>query len=87
MGVELLHSTTSANTLDRPGQRLPEPIRRLWPTLATEPSYPVFSGLLTLGFRLSLLLEDPRMETLTVRALASLETQRGVLDRETRSGR
>jgi glycosyltransferase involved in cell wall biosynthesis len=87
VGVELLHSTTSANTLDRPGQRLPEPIRRLWPTLATEPSYPVFSGLLTLGFRLSLLLEDPRMETLTVRALASLETQRGVLDRETRFGR
>jgi hypothetical protein len=87
VGVELLHSTTSANTLDRPGATasgadpaaLADARGRAVVSPSSAASWP-------LGFRLSLLLDDPRMETLAVRALASLETQRGVLEGRSGSG-
>lgn len=64
---------------ERVGRSLPLALRHVWPFLARDPAFPVFSRLLALCFRVAVRARDLRFETLAVRALASLETQRGVL--------
>jgi hypothetical protein len=79
VGKELNDGGGTANTLDRPGQGLPRPLRRLLPVLASDPLFDLVAGALAVGFRLAVGVRSLGLQTLAARGIGSLETQRGVL--------
>jgi glycosyltransferase involved in cell wall biosynthesis len=80
VGHHLTDRPGTANTLDRPGQGLPRPLRRVLPLLASPPLFRPVAGALAAGFWIGVLVGSLSLQTLTARGVGSLETQRGVLD-------
>jgi glycosyltransferase involved in cell wall biosynthesis len=80
VGHDLTDRTGTANTLDRPGQRLPRPVRRVLPVLAFPPLFRLVVAVLTAGFWIGVVVGSITLQTFTARGVGSLETQRGVLD-------
>jgi len=82
LGPELVRDARGSEVEDAVGQGLPPSLRRLWPVLAREPLFALVVMVLSGVFRLGVGLRWLRLETLAARAIGSLETQRGVLERE-----
>lgn len=80
VGHDLTDPTGTANTPDRPGQRLPRPVRRLLPILASPPLFRLIAAVLAAGFWIGVLVGSLPLQTLAARGVGSLETQRGVSD-------
>ena len=80
VGHDLTDRTGTANTLDRPGQGLPRPVRRVLAILASPPLFRLLAGVLAAGFWIGVLVGSISLQTLTARGVGSLETQRGVSD-------
>lgn len=66
---------------DAVGMGLPAPIRRLWPWLARDPLFGPVCALLRGLFTVALRERHLGLEVAAARALGSIETMRGVLDR------
>jgi glycosyltransferase involved in cell wall biosynthesis len=81
LGGDLVQGSAGSRPEEGVGVGLPRPVRRAWPYLARDPAFgPVtaaLSGLFALGVRTRTL----AVEAFAARALGSLETMRGVLDR------
>jgi glycosyltransferase involved in cell wall biosynthesis len=81
LGAELVARASGSEVEDEVGRSLPAPVRRVWPHLARDPLFApltrAFTGLFALGVRSGSL----RLETISARAVGSLDTMRGVLDR------
>jgi hypothetical protein len=60
---------------------LPRPLRRIWPRLAADPLFRPLTGALTAAFKAGVVLRALPLEVQSARAIGSLETMRGVLDR------
>jgi glycosyltransferase involved in cell wall biosynthesis len=81
LGSSLVRSAEGSEVEDEVGLGLPRPVRRIWPYLARDPLFGLTTGALTLAFRLGVRLRNLWLETQSARAIGSLETMRGVLDR------
>jgi glycosyltransferase involved in cell wall biosynthesis len=81
LGGDLVRRAEGSEVEDEVGLGLPAPLRRIWPYLARDPLFPVVTGALTLLFRLGVRLRSLPLETQSARAVGSLDTMRGVLDR------
>jgi glycosyltransferase involved in cell wall biosynthesis len=81
LGAGLVRRAAASEVEDDVGMGLPGPLRRVWPLLARDPWFGLVTGALTglfhAGVRLGLL----ELEVQSARAIGSLETMRGVLDR------
>lgn len=62
------------------GHSLPRPLRRLLPTLASEPLFPALTAILQAIFHVGVGLRLLRVQIFAARGLGSVETQRGALD-------
>jgi glycosyltransferase involved in cell wall biosynthesis len=81
VGDELSDDTAGPHVADAVGLGLPAPVRRIWPLLARDPLFGVSTAVLVAMFRAGVRLEHLGMEIQSARAIGSLETMRGVLDR------
>jgi glycosyltransferase involved in cell wall biosynthesis len=81
LGRELVGRAEGSEVEDEVGRGLPGPLRRIWPYLARDPLFGAVTGALTGAFRLGVGLRSLRLETISARAIGSLDTMRGVLDR------
>lgn len=81
VGSDLSDEADGPHVADAVGVRLPGPVRRLWPTLARDPLFGLVTGALTAAFEAGVQLRHLGLETQAARAIGSLETMRGVLDR------
>ncbi len=88
VGADLLGEAGSPNVVDVPGQGLPRALRRLWPRLAADPFFTMLATAFVKIFEVGVAFRSVELETLSARAVGSLEVQRGVLDarRELRRG-
>jgi glycosyltransferase involved in cell wall biosynthesis len=81
LGEELVGRARGSEVEDEVGRSLPRPVRRVWPYLARDPLFGAVTAALTGLFRLGVRLGNLRLETISARAVGSLDTMRGVLDR------
>lgn len=81
VGHELADDPEPTHVADAVGQRLPEPLRRAWPLLARDPFFEPAVAALTAMFDAGVRLEHLGVELQAARAIGSLETMRGVLER------
>jgi len=81
LGEDLAEDSSTGQVADAVGLGLPRPLRRAWPVLARDPLFGPVTALLTALFHTGVRLEHLGMELQSARALGSLETMRGVLDR------
>lgn len=81
LGRELREAPPPSHVADAVGMGLPGPLRRLWPTLARDPFFGVVGAILTAAFHAGTWLEHLGLEVQAARAIGSLETMRGVLER------
>jgi len=81
VGADLSDETDGPHVADAVGMGLPRPIRRLWPTLARDPLFRPVIAALTAAFQAGVWSGHLGLETQAARAIGSLETMRGVLDR------
>ena len=81
VGEELSEDADGPHVADAVGMALPAPLRRIWPLLARDPLFGVSTGLLGAIFRAGVRLEHLGTEVQSARAIGSLETMRGVLER------
>jgi glycosyltransferase involved in cell wall biosynthesis len=81
IGGDLVRGESHARPEEGVGVNLPRPVRRAWPLLARDPAFDsvtaTLSGLFALGVRTRAI----ALEAFAARALGSLETMRGILDR------
>lgn len=81
LGDDLADDSDGTRVADQVGMGLPAPVRPLWRLLGRDPLFgPVTAGLDAL-FGVSVRLEHLGLEVAAARALGSLETMRGVLER------
>lgn len=81
VGEELMDSPPSTHVADAVGMGLPAPLRRIWPLVAREPLFSgATAGLLAL-FQAGVAWNHLGLEVQAARAIGSLETMRGVLER------
>jgi glycosyltransferase involved in cell wall biosynthesis len=78
---DLVHGEAGALPEEGVGVSLPPAIRRLWPLLARDPALGVVGGALSGLFAVGARSRALPVEQFAARALGSLETMRGVLDR------
>jgi glycosyltransferase involved in cell wall biosynthesis len=81
LGKELVRHPGGSEVDDDVGLGLPRPVRKVWPYLARDPWFGLTTGALTLAFKLGVKTKVLRLEVLSARAIGSLDTMRGVLDR------
>jgi len=81
LGGELVRTASGSEVDDDVGLGLPAPIRRIWPWLARDPLFGLVTAALTALFGLGVRTRSLCLETQAARAIGSLETMRGVLDR------
>jgi hypothetical protein len=81
LGTELVARAQGSEVEDEVGRGLPAPVRRVWPRLARDPLFTPVTGVLAAAFALGVRVRSLRLETLSARAVGSLDTMRGVLDR------
>ena len=80
LGSDLVGAAEGSEHADDIGLALPRPLRRIWPTLASDPAFGPFSTGLRLAFAAGVRARHVGLEIAAARALGSLETTRGVLD-------
>lgn len=81
LGEELSPDWSARHVADAVGMGLPAPVRRVWPRLARDPLFDVSIALLGAIFRVGVRLGHLGMEVQSARAIGSLETMRGVIER------
>jgi glycosyltransferase involved in cell wall biosynthesis len=81
VGDELADDPEPTHVADAVGQRLPGAVRRAWPLLARDPFFGPVTEALTALFESGVRLEHLGVEVQSARAIGSLETMRGVLER------
>jgi len=81
VGEELARNPKPSHIADAVGMGLPTPIRWLWPSLARDPLFETVMAGLTRLLRAGVRLEHLGVEAQAARAIGSLETMRGVLER------
>jgi glycosyltransferase involved in cell wall biosynthesis len=81
VGDQLADEPAPSHVRDAVGQRLPGPVRRAWPLLARDPLFGIVTAALTELFEAGVRLEHLGTELQAARAIGSLETMRGVLER------
>lgn len=81
VGTELSDRAGGTHVADAVGMGLPGPLRRIWPTLARDPLFPLAVEALGLAFGAGVRAGHLGLEVQAARALGSLEVMRGVLDR------
>jgi glycosyltransferase involved in cell wall biosynthesis len=78
---DLVRGEREARPEDNVGVSLPPVLRALWPRLARNPAHGLVTGALTAVFEIGVRTRALPIETQSARAIGSLETMRGVLDR------
>jgi glycosyltransferase involved in cell wall biosynthesis len=78
---DLVHGAPGARPEENVGTSLPRPVRAIWPHLARDPALGVVTRALGGVFALGVRTRTLALETVSARAIGSLETMRGVLDR------
>jgi glycosyltransferase involved in cell wall biosynthesis len=81
LGRGLTEDRRASHFADAVGMGLPRPLRPAWRLLARDPLFPLVTGALSAAFRAAVRAEHLGLEVQTARAIGSLETMRGVLDR------
>jgi len=81
VGEGLVENPRRAHVADAVGMGLPKPLRRVWPMLARDPLFEPVTKALTGLFALGVRSEHLGLEVQAARAIGSLETMRGVLER------
>jgi hypothetical protein len=81
LGEELAQDWSGGQVADAVGMGLPVPVRRIWPILARDPLFGVSTAAFAAIFRAGVRLGHLGMEVQSARAIGSLETMRGVLER------
>jgi glycosyltransferase involved in cell wall biosynthesis len=81
VGEGLVRRSSGSEVEDDVGMGLPAPVRKLWPTLAKDPWFGIAQGLFTALFHVGVRTGRLGLEVQSARAIGSLETMRGVLDR------
>jgi hypothetical protein len=78
---DLVHGAPGARPEENVGTSLPRPVRAIWPHLARDPALGMVTRALGGVFALGVRTRTLALETVSARAIGSLETMRGVLDR------
>lgn len=81
VGRDLAEAPPPSHVADAVGMGLPKPLRRLWPLLARDPVFGPSTATLAALFHAGVSLEHLGLEVQAARAIGSLETMRGVLER------
>ena len=81
VGPELSEDESGPHVMDAVGTGLPAPLRRVWPALARDPLFDVSTAVLEAIFRAGVRLGHLGTEVQSARAIGSLETMRGVIER------
>lgn len=81
VGSELAEDPDPSHVPDAIGMGLPRPLRRVWPLLGRDPAFGFVTGLLGGMFDAGVRLRHLGLEVQAARAIGSLETMRGVLER------
>jgi glycosyltransferase involved in cell wall biosynthesis len=81
VGERLAERPSRSHVADAVGMRLPAPLRRAWPALARDPLFGPVTAALTAVFEAGVRLGHLGLEVQAARAIGSLETMRGVLER------
>jgi Glycosyl transferase family 2 len=81
VGAELAEDPGRSHVADAVGMGLPAPLRRVWPMLARDPLFGPVTASLTALFDAAVRIEHFGLEVQSARAIGSLETMRGVLER------
>jgi hypothetical protein len=81
VGSDLSDDPRSSHVPDAVGMGLPRSIRGVWRMCARQPIFPVATAVLVAVYNAALRLDHLGLEVMAARAIGSLETMRGVLDR------
>ena len=81
VGEALSEDESGPHVMDAVGTGLPAPVRRVWPLLARDPLFHVSTAGLAAMFSAGVRLKHLGMEVQSARAIGSLETMRGVIER------
>jgi glycosyltransferase involved in cell wall biosynthesis len=81
LGGDLVRGGPGARPEEGVGVSLPGPLRRVWPLLARDPAFKLATAALGGVFVLGVRARAIAVEAFAARAIGSLETMRGVLDR------
>ena len=81
VGGDLVHGTPGARPEEGVGVALPRPLRAVWPYLARDPLLGLVTGALGGLFSVGVRTRALGLEETAARAIGSLETMRGVVDR------
>jgi glycosyltransferase involved in cell wall biosynthesis len=81
VGTELADEPDASHVRDSVGQRLPGPLRSAWPVLARDPLFAPTTAVVAALFHLGVRVGHLGVELQAARAIGSLETMRGVLER------
>lgn len=81
LGRDLVDDVDSSHVADAVGMGLPRSLRPAWRALARGPLFPLASAVLGAVFAVAVRVDRLGLETLAARAIGSLETMRGVLER------
>jgi hypothetical protein len=81
VGSDLSDDERSPHVADAIGMGLPRGLRGVWRLCARQPVFPVAAAVLVAIYNAALRLDHFGLEVMAARAIGSLETMRGVLDR------
>jgi GT2 family glycosyltransferase len=81
VGEELSEDPAGPHVMDAVGTALPGGLRRIWPLLARDPLFGPVTGTLEAAFHAGVRIEHLGVEVQSARAIGSLETMRGVIER------
>lgn len=81
LGEDLNDDRASGQVADAVGMGLPRPLRRLWPLAARDPFFALMAAAFSAAFASGVRIGHLGLEVTAARALGSLETMRGVLER------
>jgi len=81
LGHDLADEPAGPHVADAVGMGLPRSVRCVWPLLAGDPQFDLVTRALTAAHFLGVQLDHLGLEVMAARAVGSLETMRGVLDR------
>jgi glycosyltransferase involved in cell wall biosynthesis len=81
LGEELADDPTGEHVADAVGMGVPRRLRPAWRRLGDDPLFGAVIGMLTAAFRLGVVLRHLGLEVQSARAIGSIETMRGVIER------
>ncbi len=81
VGEALMEAPGSSHVADAVGMGLPKPVRRVWPLVARDPWFGIATASLKRMFETGVRCEHLGLEVHAARAIGSLETMRGVIER------